>query len=89
MTTANLIAYKAPTTVLLKPDGTFEAFGFEAEERYSQLIDEEGSHNGWYYIQNFKMELYRQQVNFKSLFNTIKLELVYFVLHSNNTVKFI
>jgi hypothetical protein len=52
---------KAPTTVLLDPDGNFKAFGFEAEEMYSNLVDEDNS-NGWYYFQNFKMELYKQAV---------------------------
>ncbi|XP_052793952.1 heat shock 70 kDa protein 12A-like [Mya arenaria] len=38
---------KGPTTVLIKPDGkTLEAFGFEAETRYTELIDED-EHESW------------------------------------------
>ncbi|XP_053373540.1 heat shock 70 kDa protein 12A-like [Mercenaria mercenaria] len=59
-TTAYLVANKAPTTVLLRPDKQFYAFGLDAEEKYSELTDEE-AHQGWYYFQNFKMELYRHE----------------------------
>lgn len=57
---------KAPTAVLFDPDGKFEAFGFEADEKYSNLVDEESS-DGWYYFQNFKMELYKQAVNIQCM----------------------
>lgn len=59
-TTANFVANKAPTTVLLRQNGEFDSFGLDAEEKYSELTDEE-NHHGWYYFQNFKMELYRHE----------------------------
>ncbi|KAL3857338.1 hypothetical protein ACJMK2_012015 [Sinanodonta woodiana] len=49
---------KAPTSVLIRPDGTtLEAFGYEAEDRYARLV-EEGQHKLWYYFKRFKMKLF-------------------------------
>ncbi|WAQ94400.1 HS12B-like protein, partial [Mya arenaria] len=51
---------KGPTTVLIKPDGkTLEAFGFEAETRYTELIDED-EHESYYFFKRFKMKLWNQ-----------------------------
>ncbi|WAQ94605.1 HS12B-like protein, partial [Mya arenaria] len=51
---------KGPTTVLIKPDGrTLEAFGYEAETRYAELIDEE-AHESYYFFKRFKMKLWNQ-----------------------------
>jgi hypothetical protein len=53
---------KAPTTVLIKPDGhTVEAFGYEAEDRYAELADV-GEHKTYYYFQRFKMMLFDKKV---------------------------
>ncbi|XP_052799441.1 heat shock 70 kDa protein 12A-like [Mya arenaria] len=53
---------KGPTTVLIKPDGrTLEAFGFEAETRYAELIDEE-EHDSYYFFKRFKMKLWNQKI---------------------------
>ncbi|XP_060559105.1 heat shock 70 kDa protein 12A-like [Ruditapes philippinarum] len=52
------ISMKAPTTVLIQPDGhTLEAFGYEAEDRYAELADEE-EHRTYFYFQRFKMMLF-------------------------------
>ncbi|XP_053373793.1 heat shock 70 kDa protein 12A-like [Mercenaria mercenaria] len=48
---------KAPTTVLLYPDGRFHSFGYDAEDEYALLVDGEVFHD-WYYFRNFKMKLY-------------------------------
>ncbi|KAK3603238.1 hypothetical protein CHS0354_007568 [Potamilus streckersoni] len=49
---------KAPTTVLIRPDGTtLEAFGYAAEDRYAELV-EEGQHKLWYYFKRFKMNIF-------------------------------
>lgn len=56
------LSAKVPTTVLIKPDGvTLEAFGYEAEDRYSELVDE-GGHAPYYFFQRFKMILYENKV---------------------------
>ncbi|XP_060606844.1 heat shock 70 kDa protein 12A-like [Ruditapes philippinarum] len=52
------ISMKAPTTVLIQPDGhTLEAFGYEAEDRYAELADEK-EHRTYYYFERFKMMLF-------------------------------
>ncbi|XP_060600608.1 uncharacterized protein LOC132754036 [Ruditapes philippinarum] len=51
---------KTPTCVLVKPDGkTVEAFGYEAENRYRELI-EDNMHTSYYFFRQFKMMLYRK-----------------------------
>ncbi|XP_060585439.1 heat shock 70 kDa protein 12B-like [Ruditapes philippinarum] len=54
-------SYKGPTTILIEPDGrTLHSFGYDAEKKYIDLIqDEEQEH--WYYFERFKMKLYEQQ----------------------------
>ena len=48
---------KTPTVLLLNPEKGFEAFGYEAEERYSELALED-KHKNWYYFRLFKMKLH-------------------------------
>ncbi|XP_052780055.1 heat shock 70 kDa protein 12A-like [Mya arenaria] len=56
------ISSKAPTCVLIEPDGkTFSAFGYDAENRYSILV-EEGEHIKWYFFRRFKMKLYNEDI---------------------------
>ena len=60
--TRGLVSLKTPTTLLLRPDKTFEAFGYEAEDRYADLaLDEE--HGDWYYFRRFKMMLFEKIVS--------------------------
>ena len=61
------VSLKAPTTVLIKPDGnTLGAFGYEAEEYYKNLVEED-DHHGYFYFQRFKMLLHGKQVIIDSL----------------------
>lgn len=53
---------KSPTTVLLNGDQTFDSFGYEAEERYAQKVEEK-TDNECYRFRNFKMKLYNEKVN--------------------------
>ena len=54
----NNISLKAPTCLLLTPDGgRVEAFGYEAE-KFSELVREK-KHKEYYYFNRFKMELHR------------------------------
>ena len=58
------ISYKTPTTLLLSKDQNFEAFGYDAESKYADLVEDEGNEE-YIYIQRFKMLLYntlRKQV---------------------------
>ncbi|KAL5012577.1 hypothetical protein ScPMuIL_011128 [Solemya velum] len=55
--TGLLASMKTPTCLLLKPDKTFAAFGYDAENSYSELaLDNE--HHKWYYFRRFKMMLH-------------------------------
>ncbi|XP_062619948.1 heat shock 70 kDa protein 12A-like [Saccostrea cucullata] len=53
----DIMSFKAPTTVLLNEKKQFVAFGYEAEEQYAELAEEE-EHEGHYYFRRFKMMLY-------------------------------
>lgn len=55
------ISLKTPTTILLSPDQQFNAFGYEAEDKYSNLV-EDGEHHAWYYFRRFKMLLHNNPV---------------------------
>lgn len=52
-----LISLKAPTCVLLNNKKEFNSFGFEAENKYSTLA-EENEHHGWMFFSRFKMLLH-------------------------------
>ncbi|XP_060554290.1 heat shock 70 kDa protein 12A-like [Ruditapes philippinarum] len=52
-----LVSLKCPSTVLLKPNKTFHSFGFEAENKYSDLAEDD-EHHGWYLFRRFKLTLY-------------------------------
>ncbi|XP_033742907.1 heat shock 70 kDa protein 12A-like [Pecten maximus] len=58
---AALTSLKVPTILLLTPDEKFEAFGFEAEEAYSHLVDS-NAHFNWHYFKHFKMNLHKPPV---------------------------
>ncbi|KAH3721893.1 hypothetical protein DPMN_064842, partial [Dreissena polymorpha] len=48
---------KAPTSLLLDSTRTFVAFGFSAETKYEQLV-EDGKADDYYFFERFKMKLY-------------------------------
>ncbi|XP_071086747.1 heat shock 70 kDa protein 12A-like [Haliotis cracherodii] len=54
--TQGFLLHKTPTCLLLKSDGQFEAFGFEAVSRYNDLAEDEAG--DYYYFDRFKMKLY-------------------------------
>ncbi|XP_060578823.1 heat shock 70 kDa protein 12B-like [Ruditapes philippinarum] len=52
-----LVTEKAPTCLLIKSDGkTLEEFGYDAENKYRELADNE-MHEEYYYFRRFKMAL--------------------------------
>ncbi|WAR08521.1 HS12B-like protein [Mya arenaria] len=51
-----LVSLKTPTCVLLDPHGKFHSFGYEAENHYASLAEDE-NHHEWYYFRRFKMML--------------------------------
>ena len=58
--TQGFLLHKTPTCLLLRPDGEFEAFGFEAVSKYNELTEEEADE--FYYFDRFKMKLYDNKV---------------------------
>lgn len=66
-----LESLKVPTVLLLNPDREFVAFGFEAESKYSELLQNDPDEaQTWYYFSRFKMQLYNNMNLKKSM--TIK-----------------
>ncbi|XP_052218347.1 heat shock 70 kDa protein 12B-like [Dreissena polymorpha] len=59
---ATLVSMKTPSRVLFSPDGNFDSFGYDAEEKYLTLAMDE-QHARWFYFKNFKMFLYETKVN--------------------------
>lgn len=55
---------KVPTCVLLNPHQEFVAFGYEAEDIYSDLALNE-NHYDYYFFEGFKMLLYEANVSTK------------------------
>lgn len=56
------MSLKAPTCVLLSPKQELVAFGYEAEDLYSELALEE-NHYDHYFFKEFKMLLYETNVS--------------------------
>ena len=52
---------KTPTSLLLKPDLSFDSFGYEAEETYANLQDESNEQR-YYFFKHFKMALHNDEV---------------------------
>ncbi|XP_053399990.1 heat shock 70 kDa protein 12B-like [Mercenaria mercenaria] len=50
--------HKTPTCLLLKPDMSFHSFGYEAENKYAELA-EDNEHKDWRFFRRFKMKLYK------------------------------
>ena len=57
------LTQKTPTCLLLKPDLSFDSFGYEAEEKYAHL-QEESSEHAYYFFKHFKMNLHNDQVKY-------------------------
>ncbi|XP_052791901.1 uncharacterized protein LOC128226043 [Mya arenaria] len=54
----HLTSLKTPTVLLLNQSKEFDSFGYEAEERYADLLLDE-SDEGWMLFRKFKMILYQ------------------------------
>lgn len=68
----SLISHKAPTCLLLKPDKTFMSFGYEAENDFTNMAQEDDDDdsddekekpdfNKYYYFHRFKMVLHNNK----------------------------
>ena len=56
-----LLTYKTPTCVLLNSRKQFDSFGYEAENKYVDLAEDE-THEGWFLFRRFKMILHNNEV---------------------------
>ena len=68
----SLVSLKTPTVLLVDPDRKFGAFGYEAEEKYSELLEDREA-EGWALFRRFKMQLYKNPV---SCFNKALIKFV-------------
>ena len=65
--TGFVVTEKTPTCALIKPDGkTLQAFGYEAENAYAELKDDE--RKAFYYFRRFKMALDKKVQKLTSAF---------------------
>ncbi|XP_060065831.1 heat shock 70 kDa protein 12B-like [Ylistrum balloti] len=55
-----LVSLKTPSTILLDSDRKFHSFGYEAENKYSELTEED-DHHDWLYFKRFKMLLHNNR----------------------------
>ncbi|XP_052812692.1 heat shock 70 kDa protein 12A-like isoform X2 [Mya arenaria] len=67
------VTYKTPTVILFDKDKNFNSFGYQAENKYAELAEED-NHYGWRNFGCFKMELYRMKDQKKPLRVTSKLK---------------
>lgn len=69
-----LISMKTPTSILIKRDGTFIAFGYEAEDKFYSEMDGVDRENVMLF-RRFKMKLHNRMVDF--MFLIFKCSCVY------------
>jgi hypothetical protein len=55
------LSLKTPTCILLDPEEKFHSFGYEAENKYKMLFEEDEHHN-WLFFRRFKMLLHKNKV---------------------------
>jgi len=74
-----LISHKTPTCVLVNPQKQFDSFGYDAENKYMDLLEED-DHEGWMFFQRFKMILHNSQVMSGNIRNQRWYNVLFFVL---------
>ncbi len=52
---------KTPTCLLLNPDKSFNSFGFEAQDRFAELDEDQAQE--YFYFERFKMILHNNEVS--------------------------
>ncbi|XP_045189727.2 heat shock 70 kDa protein 12A-like [Mercenaria mercenaria] len=55
-----LISQKTPTCVLVNPEKEFDSFGFDAENKFADLAEDD-RHKEWLLFRHFKMSLHKSQ----------------------------
>ena len=59
--TRSLMSLKTSSAVLFDANKKFHSFGYEAENKYSNLAEDQ-EHRDWYFFKRFKMKLYGKKV---------------------------
>ncbi|CAG2190341.1 unnamed protein product [Mytilus edulis] len=54
------LSLKTPSCILFDPEQNFDSFGGEAEDKYTELAQEE-EHGDWYFFRRFKMQIYGKE----------------------------
>ena len=57
----NILSIKAPTCILLDKEKQFVAFGYDAENRYAELVMDE-KQDDYYFFDRFTMSLHNNEV---------------------------
>lgn len=57
---AGICSLKTPTCLLLNPKGNFDSFGYPAEGKYYNLMNDD-AHHGWKFFKRFKMILLNEK----------------------------
>ena len=68
-----LSTLKTSTSLLLRPDGQFDSFGFEADEKYANFFC--GEDQEYMYFKRFKMTLHKSEVkslSYENLFTYVR-----------------
>lgn len=55
-----LITPKIPTAILFDSEQQFMHFGYDAEDKYAELL-EEGNADGYYFFKRYKMKLFQNE----------------------------
>jgi hypothetical protein len=55
------LSLKTSTCLLLDPEEKFHSFGYEAENKYKMLCEED-EHHSWLFFRHFKMLLHNNKV---------------------------
>jgi hypothetical protein len=55
------LSLKTSTCLLLDPAEKFHSFGYEAENKYKKLVEED-EHHSWLFFRRFKMLLHKNKV---------------------------
>jgi len=63
------LSLKTPTCLLLDDKEELVSFGYEAENKYSDIVIDR-KQNEYFFFQHFKMQLYKNKVN--NLYNLIR-----------------
>ena len=73
---------KTPTCLLLKPDLSFDSFGYEAIEKYSSLQNE-SEEKEYLFFKHFKMALHSNEVSDLTSCQTISIAYLHNVKGEN------